>query len=460
MDFGMYPPEINSGRMYAGPGSGPLLAAAQAWAAVADELSATSGACQSVVSELTAGIWTGPSSASMAAEATRHVDWLNGAAACAERTASQATAAVAAYETALSIMVAPAAIAANRTLLAALVATNFFGQNTAAIAATEAQYAAMWAQDAAAMYTYAGSSAAATALTPVTSPQPNTSPGASALQAAAVSHALAGPAADGQGIVSGAAHTFSAVPAALQSMATPARSISRTDVNNLSNFITVFLSFPAALEGLFVEIPLGIEEGPVDLPFLIGGYLSGTHTDDIVSGWKGVEGWPGTGQAPVTELPASLRNPPGMASTLSAGLGTSTKISGLSVPAAWTVPAPDVRALPLPVNGIELSAAVQETGADTTVADMGLAGMSGRAMAGQSGGGGAAGGAGTSARPPARAAVPVAGAAGGDGDRARREPRVVVTGVAARIREITQLRDEGDLSQEDYTVLKNRLLGR
>ena len=25
MDFGIYPPEINSGRMYTGPGSGPML---------------------------------------------------------------------------------------------------------------------------------------------------------------------------------------------------------------------------------------------------------------------------------------------------------------------------------------------------------------------------------------------------------------------------------------------------
>ena len=52
-----------------------------------------------------------------------------------------------------------AIIAANRSLLATLVATNLLGQNSPTIAATEAQYMQMWAQDAAAMYAYAGSSA-------------------------------------------------------------------------------------------------------------------------------------------------------------------------------------------------------------------------------------------------------------------------------------------------------------
>jgi hypothetical protein len=52
------------------------------------------------------------------------------------------------------------------------------GQNTAAIAATEAQYGEMWAQDAAAMYGYAGSSAVAAAVTSFNSPpEPRTSEG-------------------------------------------------------------------------------------------------------------------------------------------------------------------------------------------------------------------------------------------------------------------------------------------
>ena len=54
--------------------------------------------------------------------------------------------------------VPPAVIAANRTLLMTLIATNVLGQNTAAIAAAETDYAEMWAQDVGAMYGYAGSS--------------------------------------------------------------------------------------------------------------------------------------------------------------------------------------------------------------------------------------------------------------------------------------------------------------
>jgi len=43
MDFAFLPPEINSGRMYEGPGSGPLLAAAAAWDGIATELQPHTG---------------------------------------------------------------------------------------------------------------------------------------------------------------------------------------------------------------------------------------------------------------------------------------------------------------------------------------------------------------------------------------------------------------------------------
>ena len=63
MDFAMLPPEVNSGRMYAGPGSGPMLAAAAAWDGLAAELQSTAASYGSAISELTGGPWLGPSSA-------------------------------------------------------------------------------------------------------------------------------------------------------------------------------------------------------------------------------------------------------------------------------------------------------------------------------------------------------------------------------------------------------------
>lgn len=60
LDFGVLPPEINSGRMYAGPGSGPMLAAASAWNELEAELSTAATGYGSVISELTSAPWVGP----------------------------------------------------------------------------------------------------------------------------------------------------------------------------------------------------------------------------------------------------------------------------------------------------------------------------------------------------------------------------------------------------------------
>ncbi len=188
-DFGALPPEINSGRMYAGPGSGPLLAAAGAWDALAAELAATATGYRSVLSEMVSVRWSGPSSAAMLAAVMPYAAWLGDTALQAGQAGAQAKAAAAAYEAAFALTVPPPAIAANRVLLGTLIATNFFGQNTPAIAATEAQYAEFWAQDVTAMYGYAASSATASVLTAF-APPPNTAhPAGAAGQEAAVTNA-------------------------------------------------------------------------------------------------------------------------------------------------------------------------------------------------------------------------------------------------------------------------------
>ncbi len=185
MDFGALPPEINSARMYSGPGSAPMLAAAQAWDVLAHELHSSAAAYRSVIAELTVGGWQGPSSVMMTNAVAPYVAWLHSTAAQAEQTAAQARTAVSAYQTAFASTVPPALIEANRTQLASLVGSNFFGQNSPAIAATEAAYDEMWAQDAATMYGYAGSSSAATRFTPFTHPPQTTEPAGLAAQTAA-----------------------------------------------------------------------------------------------------------------------------------------------------------------------------------------------------------------------------------------------------------------------------------
>lgn len=170
LDFAALPPEINSGRMYTGPGPGSMLAAATAWQSLAEELNSVAASYGSILATLTSGPWTGASSASMVAAASPYVTWLSATGDQAQQAAAQAAAAVTAYETAYAATVPPPLIAANRSLLMALIATNILGQNTPAIMSTEAVYAEMWAQDASAMYGYAGASATASQVSPFTAP--------------------------------------------------------------------------------------------------------------------------------------------------------------------------------------------------------------------------------------------------------------------------------------------------
>jgi PPE-repeat protein len=222
MDFGAFPPEINSGRMYAGPGAGSMLAASAAWDGLAAELHSTAAAAGSVVSGLTAESWQGVSSTSMAAAVAPYLTWMTATATQLEQVATQARAAAAAYEAAFAMTVPPAAVAANRAQLMALIATNILGQNTPAIMATEALYTEMWAQDAAAMYGYAASSAAASALAPFTAPKSATNPAGLTGQSAVAAQA-AGTAASSHAQTA-ASTSLSAVPSTLQGLSQPTQS--------------------------------------------------------------------------------------------------------------------------------------------------------------------------------------------------------------------------------------------
>ena len=220
-DYGALPPEINSGRIYTGPGSTPMMTAAAAWRALAAELAAAAHSYETVVSELSGEEWLGPASSSMAAAAAPYIAWMNDTAALAEQAAALATSAAAAFETARAASVPPATVATNRVQQAALVSTNILGINTPAIAALDALYAQMWAQDAAAMYGYASGSAAASQVTPFNEPAQTTNPAGLANQGAAITQA------GGSSTANSTAQTaqmISSLPNALQSMASPAAS--------------------------------------------------------------------------------------------------------------------------------------------------------------------------------------------------------------------------------------------
>jgi len=185
MSFSLFPPEINSALMFSGAGSGPLMAASTAWNELAADLESTATQYQTLITNLVTGSWLGPSSARMASATAPYIAWLQGTAASAAQTGAQAEAAAGAYQTAYASMVPLPEIAANRALLAELVSNNFLGQNTGAIATTEANYLDMWIQDALGMDTYQVNSSAATTALPAQVAAPQVASGAAPAAVAA-----------------------------------------------------------------------------------------------------------------------------------------------------------------------------------------------------------------------------------------------------------------------------------
>ena len=76
LNFGALPPEVNSAKMYAGAGSGSLLAAAAAWNAMAAEMRSAATNYDAVIKSLVSEGWLGPSSAKMAAAIAPYLEWL------------------------------------------------------------------------------------------------------------------------------------------------------------------------------------------------------------------------------------------------------------------------------------------------------------------------------------------------------------------------------------------------
>ncbi|OBI12661.1 PPE family protein [Mycobacterium sp. E2497] len=394
LDFGALPPEINSGRMYVGAGSGPLLAAAAAWDELAAELQATGASYNSAVEALATGPWTGPSSIAMAAAAAPYVAWIHATGAQAEATGAQAKLAAGAYEAAFAATVPPPVIAANRALLATLIATNILGQNTPAIAATEAQYMEMWAQDAAAMYGYAASSATASQLTPFAEPPQTTNQSAAPMQAAAVTQSSAQSSSNTAAQLS---QLTSSTSTAVQNATTATTTSTSSSGLTVPSAITNWNEFWSVFTGVYSPQSWSTIPGG---PFLSFGQAyawgqNGQSAAAYLSGPKAISG----ALAPLTNGASAVR--PMLSSAVgpvSGSIGKAALVGGMSVPQGWTEAAPTIRTLAqvLPTNMAAVPAATL-SGEEGMFSQMGLSSLLGRAVASSAthsvGGGAAAGGA-------------------------------------------------------------------
>lgn len=313
MDYAFLPPEDNSVRMYTGPGSSSLAAAAGSWDALSAELSTTAQGFETVLSDLATWQWNGPASQAMTAASTPYLGWLHVTAEQTKQTARQVRAAAAAYEQAYALTIPPAAVAANRAQLASLIATNLVGQNTSAIAATEAQYADYWAQDVAAMTGYDIAASAARQLTSFLSPGQTTNESGLAAQTTAVAQANA---------------TAAATDPVSQAISALTQALSSFAVN------------PAAL----IPDDLAI----LDIIAATGTTLNSTYyMEAFASGVIGAESnlgvLPKAGAAAAAEVAPALMpvSPLGGAGLggISATLSQAGTVGRLSVPASWAAPA-------------------------------------------------------------------------------------------------------------------------
>lgn len=355
IDFGALPPEINSTRMYAGPGPLSLTAAAVAWDGLAAELHAASSCYRTVIAGLTSQRWLGPSSLAMASAFAPYMAWTAGAAARAAESAGQARLAVEVYEAAFAMTVPPPAVAANRAQLAVLVATNFFGQNAAAIAATEAEYGEMWAQDAAAMYEYAAGSAAACSVTQF-NPAPHvTNESGMAQQAAVVGQVTS------QTEQANLAHVVSNVPTALHQLSSPMTSGTSTltqTVNGVVNGTTTTTdsATSSAISNLMSQLPntaaTYFMAGATPL-YGMSSILGMAQTAQGLAkaasdGAMAVAGTAASGVASAASTGAGALG--SLGSGVFGSLGSAASLGPLAVPASWTsvIPAANsaVSALP------------------------------------------------------------------------------------------------------------------
>jgi PPE-repeat protein len=227
------------------------------------------------------------------------------------------------------------------------------------------------------MYGYASSAAAASTLTPFTSPPPTTNPAGGAEHSAAVA----------QSTVSNGSQLISAVPQALQGLASAPAAADPTSLLTLLTAIIIPLTA--------LDIPIATTSATASTTSASASFTSvGTNyrgflinADRDFGQGKGPYTGYGPGAAMVPQwlfggpdalAEASSAAPPSVA----AGLGQATTVGKLSVPSAWTVAAPEIRpaAYTLPITSAGAAPEIAAGSSGNLFSNMGLAGAAGSAV--------------------------------------------------------------------------------
>jgi hypothetical protein len=317
-----------------------------------------------------------------------------------------------------------------------------------------------------AMYGYAGVSASAATLTPFTPPPQGVNPDGLGAQAAAVAHSAAATA--GTNTQTMLAHVASAVPAALQGLASPATS---TSAAGLPSLLTSLASItPETVVSTTLEVS-DVSVGTSGLVTASGAWVDASKSDYAIHD-TAVE-WHENAKNQLREIMARFdqlgtvgaTDSPELGGAPSAQVGEAASVGRLSVPQGWTEAAPAMRlaAVGLPTASFAAAPAAlagSASSAGSLFSELALAGMAGRALSGP-------------LVPGARERAAAAGDHAEPGKRSSRSPGPPGSpgdpsaGIAAEIREFAEvlgrlgeLRASGLLTEEEFAEQKQRLLGR
>jgi PPE-repeat protein len=305
------------------------------------------------------------------------------------------------------------------------------------------------------MYGYAGVSASATTLTPFTPPPQSINPGGLGGKAAALAQATGTSAATNTQTV--LSQLTSAVPTALQGLASPVPSTS-APAQSTSGLLGILQGLGLVSPSSVLE-PASLGLGSSELSTASGAWASASDGDAaILAAGREIADDQDALTGQITGMERRLRNRldqlGALGSAGSAGLGRAASIGALSVPPGWTAAAPAIRlaAVALPASSLGAAPEIFAGSPGSLFSEMALASMAGRAIGGPvSPGRRERIGATTRACP---APSP-------------RSPGGPMTGIAAEIGELAELlgklgvlRDSGILTDEEFNEQKRRLLAR